>query len=165
MTDNKLDFNLDFLENKSVPEKNNNVKKKSNNIFSWLLWWQVDDFEIKRQVEKYNELKITESARGVSFLCLLFSIIVSIIFALTTTSGLWLDIILMIVIAIFVYKGSKIALIGAMIYWTIAKLVQLSGQGSTGSSTPIIAIIWWATYMHAFYTAFKVESLRKSVAK
>ena len=37
-------------------------------LHHWLLWWQVDPGEMRRQAGGYATLKMTESARGRGFL-------------------------------------------------------------------------------------------------
>jgi hypothetical protein len=136
------------------------MEKKKNNGINWILWWQVDQEELKRQVAEYKKLGITKSARGVAALCLLVSVIITTILIVANFLGAeaFLDVFLLSVLAFFMYKGHKWAMIGAMILWTLEKLYMLL---VTGSNNPVIAFFWWSAYMHAFWTAFKVEQARE----
>lgn len=148
-------------------------KKKGGNLWSWLLWWNLDKNEIQAQADTYNSLKITQSARGISFLLLIFSAVVTVIFILFLNwdSSALFDAIAFLVLGYFIYKGHKWAMLGAMALWTYDKLFILFQQYETASATggstpnPIITLIWWATYMHAFWLAFQVERLRSKTKK
>jgi hypothetical protein len=63
--------------------------------------------------------------------------------------------------AVFIYRGHKWAMIGAMIFWTIEKLVQISSAlQSPHPNSAVMAVVWWTLYMHAFYLAFRTERER-----
>jgi hypothetical protein len=135
------------------------VEQKKNNGLNWLLWWQVDQDELKQQVTEYNTLGITKSSRGVAALCLLFSVVVTSVLILLNLLNVaaFIDVSLFALFAFFIHKGHKWAMIGAMILWSVEKLFMIvSGEGS-----PFISLIWWTTYMHAFWMAFKVEQARE----
>jgi uncharacterized membrane protein len=143
-------------------KKNENNKENS---WNWLFWWQIDKAELSKQVDEYDDLSVTKSARGISFLCLVLSIIVTFIFILLDiieVSALF-DILLFLVLAVFVYIGKKWAMIGAMIVWTYEKLFFLFD--SSIEANLFVSILWWATYMHAFWLAFKVEQVRSKLKK
>jgi len=147
-------------------------KKKSQSIFGWLLWWQLDKDELQRQVKEYETLKIYQSARGISLLFLLFSAVATtgFILFLNLDSSNFLDIFLFLILGFFIYKGHRWAMIGAMLLWTFEKLYMFIEQSSTIIGNPsftriFLPLLWWATYMHAFYFAFKVEGLRAKAKK
>lgn len=135
-------------------------KENKKQLRHWLLWWKIDESEIKRQVDGYTTLSITESARGQSVLCLLLSAAVTFIFIISGSeiidNSAYTDIVLFCIFAFFIYRGQRWAIIGAMIFWTIEKVYFL--YISTGN--PIVQIIWWAVYMSAFWLAFKTEIAR-----
>ena len=136
-------------------------RERSNLNFQWLLWWKLNPEDLKIQVDNYQLLKITQSYRGVACMLLLFSVALTTFLVMINsvdTSAL-LDAAVLLMFAFFIYKGYKWAILGAMLLWTYEKGYQLI-QSTTNQSSPIIPIIWWSTYMAAFYAAFKVEQLR-----
>jgi len=145
-------------------------KKQANH---WLLWWKIRPEELQKQIAEYHTLKITQSARGISVLALLFTAALTAFFAHLKWAGLdeWSygDAALLLFLCIFIYRGHKWAILLAMIYWTYAKAFQIySSLGTTPHPVAgqlIVAIIWWSTYMHAFFLAFIVEKKRRSEAK
>ncbi len=142
-------------------EENNNVvstnlpKKTTRN---WLLWWDISDELLKKQVEQYHTLSIFNSARGQSALLLLFSAIVTLILILISSDIIagssYIDVVVILILALFVYNGQKWALIFSMILWTIEKgYLLVSGNG-------VSQILWWLIYMNVFWLAYKVELAR-----
>ncbi len=140
--------------------------KKKNNYTHWIFWWILDKDVLERQVKEYKTLSVWYASRKIAAIALLFSSVLTILlvmFANWDSSSL-IDVVLMLFIAFFVYRGHRWAMIMAMLYWTYAKFYGLYASYSSTSTThtsPIIAIVWWAIYMHAFYEAFKVEQLRR----
>ncbi|MBP9711489.1 MAG: zinc ribbon domain-containing protein [Candidatus Pacebacteria bacterium] len=127
---------------------------------SWLLWWDVDEKEVERQVEGYDTLSITQSARGQSVLCLMLSVVITFIFINIGSSivdkSAYIDIVLFLILALFIYQGQKWAMIGAMVLWTLEKVYFIS----TGGTAILMQIIWWLVYMSAFWLAYQVELKR-----
>lgn len=154
----------DLKQGVTKEELTPSTDKKKNNYSHWLLWWMVDKDEITRQVHGYNTLDIWHASRKIAALALLFSsalTVILVLFANWDSSSL-IDVLLMLVIAFFIYKGHRWAMVVAMIYWTYAKLYGLFTSYSSGSTpSPIVAIIWWAIFMHAFFEAYKVEQARR----
>ncbi len=136
-------------------------KKKS----SWS--WKVDEADLKNQVENYNNLKITESYRGISVLIISallgFSLLLSFfgVYADTTTM-IW-GIVIYLPILFFVYKGHKWAIILLMALWTFEKGYSLYEISQSGSGSSIMPIIWWLIVMPYFWKALKVENERRKV--
>lgn len=145
-------------------------KKKDKSIFtdfSWLFWWRLDKDELQKQVEEYETLKISQSARGISLLFLLFSAVVTtgFILFLDWDSSAFLDVFLFLILGFFIYKGHRWAMIGAMLLWTYEKFsILIFEDFSSPTVKPFyhifLSLLWWAVYMHFFYLAFRVESLR-----
>lgn len=126
-------------------------------IFSW----KVSEEDLKKQVENYNTLKITESYRGIAALLVLGSMVLTVLlakFGVVDYSAVYSSIIYL-PIAFFVWKGHRWALIAIMILWTFEKGYQV--YESAGQTSPIIPIIWWSIFMFYFYNAFKVELARR----
>ncbi len=150
-------------------------KKKRGSFWPWLLWWRLDQNELDKQIAEYQSLKITQSARGQSFLFIIFSGLVTTILILffNSSSANFVGVFISLLLGYFIYRGQKWAMITAMIYWSFNQLIQVykgiesyvinSGDPNLTSisSTILIHLLWWAIYMHAFYLAFTAERLRK----
>lgn len=159
VSEQEVDTKQDVTKEEHTPS----TDKKKNNYSHWLLWWITDKDEITRQVHGYNTLDIWHASRKIAALALLFSsalTVILVLFANWDSSSL-IDVLLMLVIAFFIYKGHRWAMIVAMVYWTYAKFYGLFTSYSSGSTpSPIVAILWWAIFMHAFFEAYKVEQVR-----
>lgn len=137
-------------------------KKKS----SWS--WKVDEADLKNQVENYNNLKITQSYRGISVLIISallgFSLLLSFfgVYADPTTM-IW-GIVIYLPILFFVYKGHRWAIVLLMALWTFEKGYQLYQIGQDGGGSGIMPIIWWLILMPYFWKALKVENEKRRVA-
>lgn len=130
-------------------------------IFSW----KLSDEDLKTQVEGYNELKITQSYRGIAALLILGSMVLTVLlakFGVISYDSVY-SAIIYVPLAFFVWKGHRWALIAMMILWTFEKGLQVYDSASLGSS-PIVPIIWWAIFMGYFVNAFKVELARRKIA-
>ena len=128
-------------------------------IFSW----KISEEEMKNQVENYQNLKITQSYRGISSLLVIGSMILTVVLAklgVVSYDAVYGSIIY-VPLAYFIYKGHKWALIVIMILWTLEKGYQL--YAAAGVSSPIVPIIWWAIFMGYFVNSFKVELARKKI--
>jgi hypothetical protein len=144
---------------------NNKEQKQSENLFIGLFKWKMDEEELKNQVENYNTLGFFKSARKVATALMIFAAIISLIYAMIGwfPSEVWIDIVLILVLAFFVYKGKKWAMIVAMIYWTFDKGLQLISGFSTedfSGGNIIMPILSWAIFMGAFWQAYQVERAR-----
>lgn len=156
------------MENKKVTTEVRR-SKGSRKTSHWLIWWQVDDDAISQEAEGYQKLKFIHTSRGVSVLLILFTVTLTTIFSVFKIFGYGLDglfdVFVFLVLALFIYKGHKWAMISAMILWTLEKFYAIAIQVSSGTpvgATVIIQIIWWSIFMHVFYTAYKVEKARTS---
>jgi len=119
--------------------------------------------DLKYQVENYNSLDIWKSARGEAVISLLFMAIINAIF-FNTVEYWWVDVALVLILCLFIYKGSKIALIITMIYWTVAKLLQMIEGFSNGNSKVVIAaILFWVVLTKVFWRAYRVEKEREKL--
>jgi hypothetical protein len=144
---------------------------KTNRRLGWLLWWLIDPTDLHHQVDEYDRLSLFKAIRGQAALCLLLSVAMTTVFILLKLLGpsAYVDVVIMGVLALFIYFGHRWAMIAAMVLWTIEKGVLLTGEfriaGSSGGATPFVQILWWAIYMHAFYFAFRVEQARRKKAQ
>ena len=118
---------------------------------------------MNKQVEEYNSLKIFRSARGISFLWLVFSAIVSALLILGHTMPVTAvaDIALFLFFGIFIYLGHRWAMVVGMIFWTIEKIYAVA----TAPTFFIVQFVWWGLYMHYFYLAFKVEQQKHNLSQ
>jgi len=149
-------MNTYLSETKSVFNEKINKNTRKNSGWNWILWWRVGEDELKKQVDQYNTLKITQSARGISLLFLMLSFGLTCLFIIFSTQE-YLNIIAIVVFLIlgfFIYRGHRWAMISVMILWTIEKAYSFL-------SSPLPSIIFWCLYMHEFYLAYKVETIRK----
>jgi hypothetical protein len=139
-------------------------KKAKGRNWSWILWWKVDQSEIEDQIQKYGTLNLFKSARGQAVLCLLFSVAATATMILLKSVEISssVDIGIFVVLAVFIYFGHRWAMLAAMVFWTLEKVyVVYAGAGVPGSN-PVVQLIWWCIYMHAFYFAFRVEKERRT---
>ncbi len=135
---------------------------------NWILWWRKDQGEIDRQVRGYGTLGFFKSARKVSVALLIFSNLLTlllVVFKVVSVAGL-LDVALMSVLALFIYRGHGWASVAAMVVWTIEKAVAIFTGLSGASANPGVvasSVVWWCVYMHAFMLSFRVERARRGL--
>lgn len=128
-------------------------------IFSW----KISEEDMKTQVENYNNLKITESYRGISALLILGSMILTVVLAkldMVSYDAVY-GAIIYLPLAFFIWKGHRWAMIVMIGLWTFEKGYQV--YATAGESSPIVAIIWWAIFVGYFVNALKVEIARKKI--
>ena len=144
------------------------TKKQSENFLIGLFKWKLSEEQLKYQIENYDTLGFLSSARKVATALIIFSITLTLIFVIVSwvSSEVWIDIVLGLILAFFVYKGKRWAIIGVMIYWTFSKGLQIVGGFSIenfSAGNIIIPIIWWAILMGALWQAYQVERERKKI--
>ena len=141
------------------------TKTPRRNALAWIAWWMVDQSELDQQAMNYGTLGLFRSARGVAALFLLLSSAITAALTYFTHADPtgYIDVALFLVLAMFIYLGHRWAMIAAMLLWTFEKIfVAIEGfNGMTAS--PVIQILWWCIYMHAFYVAFRVEQRRRAL--
>lgn len=135
-------------------------KKDKKPISIWS--WAIEKDDLKKQIDNYSTLKITESYRGISVLIVtalfIFSILVTTFVDTSdyiSQSDILYSLIIYIPILFFVYKGHRWAIIALMILWTFEKGYSFLEFGG------FMNIFWWAIVMPYFYKALKVENERK----
>lgn len=126
---------------------------------------KISQETLKKQIEGYDSLGIFHSARKISSLLLLLSATITILLIvfLGVDVTAYLDVAILIILAIFVYNGYKWAIVAAMILWTYEKGYQIfETLYNSGSGTNVIVpIIWWIVFMREFWLAYRVEVERK----
>ena len=130
----------------------------------WLLWWRIDQDDLEYQVAQYSDISIWESMRGNSMLFLLLSAAITIVLVALggdgTSANAYVDVVLFVILALFIYFGHRWAMIVAMVLWTLEKALVIVGGLGSNVVLAISQILWWAVYMHAFYFAFRIEQKR-----
>lgn len=156
---------------KDAPLVNGGIKQKKKKRGHWLFWWLVDQNAIREEVENYHSIKIFASSRGRAVICVGITVLITlafVVFGSFQLSGLT-DIVLLLLFSYFVYKGHVWAIVGIMIYWTFAKLSMIVSLGMAQQQTSanggllVSQVVWWAIYMHFFYSALLVEIKRKKI--
>jgi hypothetical protein len=152
------------------------IKSRWRRELGWLVWWYIDPVELYKQASQYDTIPFMRSARGMAVLCLLFSCVVGLILAylkLIALDELAFDCAVFVVLAIFIYRGHRWAILAAMGLWTyeqgLAVYNAVVGGVVVGGVrvhlNPVMQIIWWCIYMHCFYLAFRVEQQRRLARK
>ena len=137
-------------------------KNKQKGLFTDLFKWNISGKELQNQIENYDTLGFFSSSRKIATALMIFSAIITLIFAMVGwfPSEIWIDIVLILILASFVYKGQKWAMIVTMIYWTFSKGFQLVSGFSVenfSAGNIIMSILWWAIFMGVFWQAYQVE--------
>jgi hypothetical protein len=135
------------------------ARPKERRPFDWLLWWRIDEEEVRAQAADYYKFGPLHTARGWAMLCLLFSVLITALVILLGAGELTglIDAAVLGVLAAFIYFGHRWASIAAMVIWTLEKGFSALG----GPSQIVVSVIWWSIYMHAFLLAFRVENERR----
>ena len=138
-------------------------ERPKTNIF---LFWKHDPSEIERQVDGYSSLPVWKRARGIS--ALLFVLSATLTVALSSLVGIapvtaYVTAAFTLTLAFFMFRGARWAFFIGIGYWTLEKAAMiLDGAGS--GRTPIVQVLWWLVYMHAFMFALSVEKARNARA-
>jgi hypothetical protein len=128
---------------------------------SWLLWWRIDKGDLDKQVAQYDTLRFP--IRKVAAALLLLSATVTMLAIDIDKLDLWsyTDVMLLTILAVFIYFGHRWAMIGAMILWTVNKgIIAYDGIEHTIISLLLQVCIWYI-YMRVFYFSFRVEQESK----
>ena len=138
----------------------------------WLFWWKISPPELETQVREYYSLGILRSARRLSALLLAVSGAATIVYSALSANPeikslsdalVFFSMALAVIglpfvgLAAFIYRGQRWAMVCAMLYWTLEKGFQVYEHPKYA----VGILIWWTTYMHAFYTASRVEQERR----
>jgi hypothetical protein len=137
--------------------------RSRTSILNWILWWRVSEEEVQTQVLGYDFLRVWESARGISTLLLLLAALVTslVIFIGDSPPLEYIEVGICAVLAVLIFFGYRWAMLAAMVFWTIEKvLAPIITPGGIG--VLIFTALWWAAYMHIFYLAFRTELARRT---
>ena len=141
---------------------------RKRNLLDWLLWWRIDQDELDKQVAEYESLRITQSARGQSFLLLILSACATTAFIVSGDLKAvgFSEVIIALVLGYLIYRGHRWASIAAMVFWSIEKWAAIWNRlVGASSGNFVVQLVWWCICMHAFYLAFRVKGLRAWVIR
>ena len=137
-------------------------KEKTTSAWSW----KIDEDDLKKQIDGYDTLKVTETYRGSAVLLvgglLTLSLVLAYFGIFTSLEDVLFSLVLYIPLLFFVYKGHKWAIITLLILWTIEKVFTLIYSVQEGYS-PIGSIIWFLAVAPIIYKAYVVERERTKV--
>lgn len=124
---------------------------------------------LKNQVENYANLGLYKSARGIAAILMILSVVAILIGMMVGlfhfNSLVLVDFAFLLILAFFVYKGKKLAMIIAMIYWTIAKGFQIYYgfpyfEYFSINEIRIVALIGWIIFILIIGYSYRVEKTR-----
>lgn len=136
-----------------------------DNLLNQFAWWKITTRATDEQVLKYSTLGTTKSARGISSLLILAIAAINIVFVFLSWAppAALYESVLYLALAIFVYKGNRLATLTVMALWTLDKGYSLY-EVVTNRASPfslIAILLWWAVFMRFFYATLVVENLRQ----
>lgn len=137
-------------------------------VLDWVFWWRTDHDQLARQVAEYDTLGVTASARGISFLMLIFSAFVTVVMVELLELPRWpyIEAASLLTLGYLMYKGHRWAILTTMVLWSIDKLSQIFVPSLAGAqANAIVPLLWWAIYMHAFYLTWQVEERKRSATQ
>ncbi|MEY2665495.1 MAG: hypothetical protein RLZZ480_600 [Candidatus Parcubacteria bacterium] len=133
-----------------------------------ILGFRLSEDDLRNQVENYQTLKITKSARGqvvLFFVALqIFSLIVlSFVNIGINVEDQLMGLILYIPLLFFTYKGHRWAIVGLMILWTLDKIFTIHYSITTGGTTPITSVVFLLIGLSICSMALQVENARSKI--
>ena len=137
-------------------------------VLHWILWWRLSEDEIVAQVLGYDALAFWQSARGLSSLLLAVaaaatSLVTVIAVGIDDSEPLdYLPAAICAILAVLVWSGNRWAILAAMVFWTVDRALQPLMSGRI--ELLILAVLWWAVYMHVFWLAFRTETVHRTLA-
>ncbi len=142
-------------------------EKRYQSFWVSLFKWKLDEKELKNQIENYNTLGFFKALKKISAGLIMLAVILNIIFITAgyLDADAWVDTLIWIILAIFVYRGRRWAIIITIILWTFEKGYQFYGITQGGSGNIVVLIIWWAAYTDIFWKTYQVEKERKKIGK
>ena len=142
-------------------------KIKRDNVFPInLLKWNIDKKELENQVKNYSRLGFFRALRKVSAGLLIFAAIITLLTVIIgwASGKSMVDVILALILAFFVYKGNRVALATAMIYWTFNRIYMLFSSDLSAINV-VMNFVFWALFMEVFWQAYQVEKERKKLTR
>lgn len=138
------------------------VKKGlENSIFNL----KLSPEQLAKQVDGYTTMKFHQTLRGAAVCLIGFSVVLTIVVTQFLTHQSWWEVVpelvIFLVLAAFIARGSRVAMILAILLWTADKVTQLA-NGTGGVSI----IFWWFIMVSPLAGALQVEfARRKGAAK
>lgn len=142
--------------------KKNSNTEDIDNFWNNMFRLKMSPGRLLTQVKNYETLTWATSARKLAVLVLLFNVWIII-----DRPDLWLDIVISLVLAFYIFKGKSIASILAIIYMTFGKAIYIyMSYNEVGFNFgQIMQFIMWLLFMSIFYQAWQVEKAREKKHK
>ena len=109
----------------------------------WLVWWQIDQDELAKEITKYHSLG---AVRKVSLAFLIFSACTTSLFIYLGWGGVdawsFVDVAVFLILGIFICFGHRWAMVVAMVVWTAERGFALFGNSQSGAA--VTQIVWWS---------------------
>ncbi|MBU6338355.1 MAG: hypothetical protein KGQ36_00055 [Rickettsiales bacterium] len=140
---------------------NNKIKK----FFSL----RIDKEELMNQLANYDTLHVNKAYRKISALIVMIIAAVSLfgIYYDKTVevplAAVVLSTLLYFLAAFFINKGNRVAIIIAIIFWTLGKVTQL--YQIQDFNVRIMILLFWFIVIRFFWRAFEVELTRQKIIK
>lgn len=142
-------------------------KTKFEKFFSF----NIDDDELKNQVQNYKTLAINKSYRGIctliisgiSFMTLLALALMEQESANKEAAFFGISIYLMI--AYFIHQGKRKAILTAMVIWSLDKMLYIAFILQSGGQGAVFVFCFWILVMRFFWRALEVENFRIELQK
>jgi hypothetical protein len=130
-------------------------------LSNWFLWWQLGPVELAWQVENYGSAEYYKVARGIAVLCIAAVVAIDALYVSIRhfNPETIYDPAIFVALAIFIHLGQRWAMLGAMIFWTLVRLFAILRHPIGVYS--VNQLVWWCVFMHIFYLAYRVESIRR----
>ena len=144
-------------------------KEKKDNFKLSAFSWKLSDEQLKYEVENYDDLSFWKTTRGAAVALLLLSALITIVsVGLGWFPALVLfDVLLILILSFFIYRGSRAAIVLAMIYWTFTqaiKVFDLFLLEEVELATDLLLILfWWILIIKPLWNSYKIEKERRRV--
>ena len=144
-------------------------KEKKDNFKLSAFSWKLSGEQLKYEVENYDDLSFWKTTRGAAVALLLLSALITIVsVGLGWFPALVLfDVLLILILSFFIYRGSRAAIVLAMIYWTFTqaiKVFDLFLLEEVELATDLLLILfWWILIIKPLWNSYKIEKERRRV--
>ena len=154
------------IENNQKPNKkadNGNIINdfKKDNLLNFKL--KLSEEKLKKEIDNYQKVGYNNKARAAGIFLLVLASIKAIFMISTSYPISIMDLFFAIVLAYFVYRGKKWALITTMIFWTLnmgSQIVFSFATTNFEADKVIIQILFWPILMKPLFQAYQVERER-----
>jgi len=147
------------MNKKQNSKKEENTKGAKEDDFPMSIFrWRMKGKEIENQIENYDSLDFLSSARLRAVALMVLGCIITFLLIVVGQLSIinLIDIFLILIFAIFTYKGKRWALIGVIIFFTIDTILNIETGGAW-------RIFIWIIFMKIFWQALQVENERHKI--